>query len=259
MCLIIFAYNSHPKYKLVLAANRDEFFERPTGTAGFWQDYPNILGGRDIISGGTWMGITKEGRFAAITNYRNPDMVVPNAVSRGHLARRFLTGTIDSEDFLEHISLDKATFQGFNILVSDDGFSKLYHYSNITDKVSPISDGIHGLSNAILDTPWPKVTHGKEMLSSVLNERNFGTDMLIEMMHNPTEWSENDLPKTGISLELEKKLSPVFISLKGYGTRCTTVIRMDYEQNLEFLEVSYNETGRKAESKGYKMKLKDQK
>ncbi len=256
MCLIIFAYKSHAKYKLILTANRDEFFERPTQPADFWLDKPIVLGGRDIISGGTWLGITKHGRFTAITNYRNPDLKVADAVSRGVLSEQFLTGSADSGSFLAEVSKEKTRYQGFNILVSDDSFSTLQHYSNISDEVTNLSEGIYGLSNALLDTTWPKVNHGKYMLSTVIQPKDFDIEDLISMMSHTAEWPENALPQTGISLELEKKLSPVFISLKGYGTRCTTAMRMDYDQNLEFLEVSYDESGNRVASKWYTMTLK---
>jgi uncharacterized protein with NRDE domain len=255
MCLILFSFKTHPRYKLVLAANRDEFFERPTLLADFWESDTNILGGIDIISGGTWLGVTTTGRFAAITNYRNPLALVTQPISRGKITRQFLQGESKTEDFLAEISMDKDHYNGFNVLLSDDGFETLHHYSNITNKLTVVSQGVHGLSNALLDTSWPKVDHGISKLSQRIGESNFQLEDIISIMTDKNIAQEDSLPRTGISLELERKLSPVFISMKGYGTRCTTAIRLDYDNNLEFLEVSYDESSYPTSSKQFNIQL----
>ncbi|MCK5368958.1 MAG: NRDE family protein [Cyclobacteriaceae bacterium] len=157
MCLLLFALNNHPKYKLIMAANRDEFFKRPTLNANFWEENNSILGGRDIQSGGTWLGLDKKGRFIAITNYRDRINDRSNARSRGELSEIFLTQNLNVSAFLSDVSKSKDQYNGFNVLLSDDSFDTLYHYSNISDQTNKINVGIHGLSNHLLDTPWPKI------------------------------------------------------------------------------------------------------
>jgi uncharacterized protein with NRDE domain len=240
MCLILFAKDQHPTYKIIIAANRDEFFERPTAVANYWEDNPNILGGKDKQSGGTWLGVTKNGRFIAITNYRDPEKNIPNAVSRGKISRDFLFGDDAAVNFLDQLSKNKSLFNGFNLLLSDDGFKTIYHYSNITDQPKHINPGIHGLSNHLLNTPWPKVEKGKKDLAEITGSNTIETNDLIEMLKDDKEAEENRLPKTGISFDLEKKLSPVFISLNGYGTRCSTAILVDKNNQLTFQETSYD-------------------
>ena len=255
MCLILFSYKLHAQYKLILAANRDEFFERPTLSANFWKSNTNILGGVDLISKGTWLGITKNGRFAAITNYRDPSEQVTNPISRGKITSQYLHSERLSEDFLLDISAEKDRYSGFNVLLSDDAFDTLHYYSNKTNKLTTVQAGTHGLSNALLNTPWPKVTFGITRLSATIDNSNFQLEDLIVIMTDRFSAPEESLPKTGISLELERKLSPVFISMKGYGTRCSTAIRMDYDNNLEFIEVSYDEYANPIDKKSFKMKL----
>ena len=241
MCLILFAYNQHPKYKLVLAANRDEFFNRPTLVADYWTDDQNILGGRDIVSSGTWLGMTKTGKFIAITNYRDPKLESKDLLSRGLLSRNYLTNDQRADSFLLEVSESKDQYAGFNLLLSDDKFNSFFHYSNMPDTRTQIETGVHGLSNHLLNTPWPKVSKGKESLSTLLKRPSFKLDDLLNLLKNDTLAPDSDLPDTGISYDLEKKLSPVFISMKGYGTRSSTVILMDYNGDIMFHEVSYNE------------------
>ncbi len=151
--------------------------------------------------------------------------------------------------------MEKHRYNGFNILLSDDGFDSLYWYSNIGNNHAAVSDGTHGLSNALLDTSWPKVDYGISMLSKTINNSNFQLEDLVALMSDGKVAPDVLLPSTGISLELEKKLSPVFISMKGYGTRCSTAIRLDYDNNLEFLEVSYDESAHPVVIKRYEIKL----
>lgn len=255
MCLIIFALNQHPKYKLIVAANRDEFFSRPTLEADYWEEGNSILGGRDVQSGGTWFGMNKNGRFIAITNYRDPKNEKKDAKSRGGLSKNFLLQNQKVSAFLADVSKDKQKYNGFNLLLSDDNFESLYHYSNITDKSKNIDDGIHGLSNHLLDSPWPKIQKGTKCLTNILQSDSIQSAEIVDMLRNETEAPDNLLPKTGISFDLEKKLSPVFISMKGYGTRCSTVVMVDKSNELSFLEVSYNEQNQVISEKRYKMQI----
>lgn len=255
MCLIIFALNQHPKYKLIIAANRDEFFSRPTLEADFWKEENSILGGRDVQSGGTWFGMNKNGRFIAITNYRDPKNEKKDAKSRGELSKKFLLQNQNVSEFLADVSKDKKKYNGFNFLLSDDYFESMYHYSNITDRSMKIEDGIHGLSNHLLDSPWPKVQKGTNLLSNILQSESINSAEIVAMLRNETEAPDNLLPKTGISYDLEKNLSPVFISMKGYGTRCSTVLFVDTSNELSFLEVTYNEHKQIISEKKYKLQL----
>lgn len=256
MCLIIFAKNKHPKYRLIIAANRDEFFNRPTLEADFWEEEHSILGGRDIQSGGTWFGMSKNGRFIAITNYRDPKKLRQNARSRGDLSKKFLLQNQSVADFLADVSNNKNQYNGFNFLLSDDYFENLYHYSNITDQSMKIADGIHGLSNHLLNSPWPKIEKGKKMLSDIIESDFIESDEIFALLRNESMAHDNLLPNTGISFDLEKKLSPVFISMKGYGTRCSTALLIDKYNQLSFLEVSYNEEKQLIGRKKYTLQLR---
>ena len=256
MCLIVFAFNKHPKYKLILAANRDEYFNRPTLTADYWKENHEILGGRDIQSKGTWLGINKNGKFIAITNYRDPKIEKKRALSRGKLSKIFLSNNQNIRSFLADVSNNKENYNGFNLLLSDDGFNTLYHYSNISNTTAKISNGLHGLSNHLLDSSWPKVDTGKENLNIKIESASLNVNDLVEMLKNGNVAADELLPDTGISYDLEKKLSPVFISMKGYGTRCSTAILVDTENNVSFLEVSYNENKQVISKKKHQLILK---
>jgi uncharacterized protein with NRDE domain len=256
MCLILFAINSHPRYKFVLAANRDEFFNRPTLFAGRWKEDSNIIGGRDVSSNGTWLGITETGKFVAITNYRDPQRENNRAKSRGLLSKEFLLNSQDVKHFTESISLTRNLYNGFNILLSDNEFKSITHYSNITNEDTIITSGIHGLSNAFLDTAWPKVELGKQNLHQILSSPTIDLLDLIKLLKNQSAAPDNLLPETGISFDLEKKLSPVFISMNGYGTRCSTAMLVDQNDQVRFLEVSYNENAEVINSTELSIQLK---
>ncbi len=254
MCLILFALHDHPEYPLVLAANRDEFYRRPTLKANYWEDN-TILGGRDIQSGGTWLGVQKEGRFIAITNYRDGIKAKTNTISRGELSKRFLTQNLTVTEFISDLKKVRHRYDGFNILLSDDGFDSLYHYSNISDQNTKIVPGIHGLSNHLLDTPWPKVDSGKKLLKQTLLNDPVNSEEIIKIMQNETKAQEHFLPDTGISTDLEKQLSPLFISMKEYGTRCTTVMIVRADKNVSFLEITYNEQKRAISKQEFSLQL----
>lgn len=166
MCLIIFQKNNHPNYKLIVAANRDEFYERPTASADFWQDHPEVLAGRDLSKGGTWLGLTKSGQFAAVTNIRKPGMDGADKKSRGALVSNYLTGDIPAEQYLQSLEAEKDDYSGFNLLVGDQ--NNLFYLNN--DGISPesVPDDTHGLSNHHLNTPWPKVVKGRSRLEDYL-------------------------------------------------------------------------------------------
>jgi len=163
MCLIVFAYNVHPSYRLVLAANRDEFYERPSSSADFWKDYPQVLAGRDLKEGGTWLGITKSGKYAAVTNYRDPSSLKSDSLSRGRLVSSYLTGNQNPDKYLKNISSQVDKYDGFNLLLGDD--NNLFVFSSRSD-MQKLKPGIYGLSNHLLDTNWPKVARSKKNAES---------------------------------------------------------------------------------------------
>lgn len=239
MCLILFAYESHPKYKLVVAANRDEFYSRPTSPADFWQDNPEILAGRDLREGGTWMGITTNGRFAALTNYRDPSRNKKTAPSRGHLVQRFLDSTMTPSAYIDQIPDAGKEYNGFNLLIGEN--DSLYYYSNREQILRPVSPGIHGLSNALLNDPWPKVIKGKQALEMALQHDEVKPEQLFAILVDQEPVEDQELPDTGVGLEMERGLAPAFVTMSGYGTKTSTVILIDHSDQVRFWERSFTE------------------
>jgi uncharacterized protein with NRDE domain len=223
MCLILIAYHAHPGYKLVVAANRDEFYERPTAPLAFWDDAPEVLAGRDLKAGGTWLGITRNGHFAALTNYRDPSRVLPDAPSRGQLVGTYLREVESARAALERLAAQAGAYNGFNLLLGDG--EGLFYYSNLTGGYRALKPGLHGLSNHLLDTGWPKLRRGLAKLREVLDQRsNPDPDDLLSLLTDRTPAPDNELPNTGVPLEWERWLSPMFIEAPGYGTRSSTVL-----------------------------------
>ncbi len=236
MCLITFAYKKHPKYNLILAGNRDEFYERPTRKAKFWTDenYPDILAGKDLEAGGTWLGVHKDGRWGALTNYRDPSIQKEDPPSRGELVLDYLKSKKSGMDYLQEVTLKAEEYNGFNLLLWDSqGF---YHYSNQNKRVTNISGGIHGISNALLDTPWPKLTSANRQLEHIISQESFDKEQLFELLADDTKAPEEQLPVTGIPKDLEKAVSSIFIKTENYGSRCSTVLLIDKEGNIDFTE-----------------------
>ncbi len=237
MCLIVFAYECHQKYRLILAANRDEYFVRPTRPAEYWPEHPSVLAGRDLQSGGTWLGLTRCGRLAAVTNYRDPRWIVPNPLSRGLLVADYLTGDLSPERFLAEVKSRGHLYQGFNLLLGD--LSKLFYYSNRDDAIRIVATGVHGLSNHLIDTPWPKVAAAKSRLQSLLEKGSENPEDYYAILTDRNVFPDHGLPETGVGIELERRLSPIFVSDRSYGTRFSTLIFIDRKNRAKFLERSY--------------------
>jgi uncharacterized protein with NRDE domain len=234
MCLILFAYKVHPAYPLIVAANRDEFYERPSSPVEFWKEAPQVLAGRDLKEGGTWLGITREGKFAAITNYRDPAAFKTGAPSRGRLIKNYLCGSSGAAAFIKKISPQADLYNGFNLICADG--ADLFVYSNHAD-VQKLPAGIYGLSNRHLDSAWPKVVRGKKALSAAMDKK--GTDLetaLFALLADRRIAPDNKLPSTGISLEWERLLSAIFIDSPGYGTRSSTVLLIGKNRWVKFVE-----------------------
>src|SRR5438445_726831 len=241
MCLIVLAWRTHPRYRLIVAANRDEYFGRPTAPAAFWDDHPGVLAGRDLEAGGTWLGITPQGRFAALTNYRNPADQKTGAPSRGALVSDFLTGSTGPGEYVREIEKRARDYNGFSLLAGDT--VSMYFFSNRGGHAARVEPGVHGLSNHLLDTPWPKVEKGKAAFSALL-DKPFDAEAALHLLDDTQRASDELLPSTGVSLELEERLSAIRIpAVGGYGTRCSTVLSFAEDGKVEFHERSYREDG----------------
>ncbi len=238
MCLILFAYHVHPDYSLILAANRDEFYDRPTAPADFWSSHPQVLAGIDLKEKGTWLGVTREGKFAAITNYRDPASWKADAPSRGKLVSRYLTGSAGPEKYLRSVVKKADVYNGFNLLLGDG--ADLFVYSNRGD-VRKLSPGIYGLSNELLDTPWPKVRRGKQLLKKALAQKGKELEeTLFDLLSDRLVPSDRNLPDTGIGLEWERLLSTMFITSPIYGTRSSTLLFIGKNRRVKLIEKIYN-------------------
>ena len=239
MCLLLLYVETHPEYKLILAANRDEYYDRPTAPATFWKEAPYLLAGRDLRAGGTWLGITRKGRIAATTNYRDPASVKTNAASRGRLVSDFLLGEEDPVEYLDKLAKEQDRYNGFNLIIGEK--DHLYWYSNRGDGARKLSPGIYGLSNRLLDTPWPKLTRSKDTLARLLSEQKRPSpEALFHMLLDRTIADDERLPDTGVGIEWERLLSPIFITSPTYGTRSSTLIFIDRNDRVTFIERTFN-------------------
>ncbi len=238
MCLILFAFKSHPNYKLVVAANRDEFYERKTSPAGYWQDHPGVLAGRDLEGMGTWMGIHTGGNLSMLTNYRDLSNINPHAPTRGKLVSNFLITNSKPSDYLDSINPLAESYNDFNILLGtpDD----LWYYSNVDRRKMMLGSGVYGLSNHLLDTAWPKVEQGKSKLKEALSNEYINTEDLFKSLSSDNKAPDNKLPDTGVGIEMERMLSPMFIKSPKYGTRCSTVLTVDNSNNVCFIERTFD-------------------
>ena len=253
MCLIALAWRAHPAYRLIVAANRDEYFARPAAPADFWEDNTHILAGRDLEAGGTWLGITLEGRIAALTNYRNPADRRSGVPSRGALVSDFLGGDVGPAEYVKRIQKTAASYNGFSLLVGNE--DSLWFFSNRGSPPLRVAPGIHGLSNHLLDTPWPKVEKAKAQLASQL-DKPFAADAAFELLSDTRRAPSAELPSTGVSLELEERLSAVrILAAGGYGTRCSTVLCFGKDGRVEFHERSYREDGSASGTVSYRLTL----
>jgi uncharacterized protein with NRDE domain len=236
MCLIVFdwrpAASDGPLF--TLAANRDEFLHRAAEPMHWWDDAPMLLAGRDLVGGGTWLGMTRDGRFAALTNYRAPHEMRPDAPTRGTLVSNWLTGARGATgmttplDYLAEVAQSGELYNGFNLLIGDWTRRELGWYCNRSPAAPVLLEaGTHGISNAVLDTPWPKLVRKRAELAARIGERpETPLAELIDLMRDPRVARDDELPATGVSLERERELSAAFIDTPNYGTRGTTALRV---------------------------------
>ncbi|MCU0897275.1 MAG: NRDE family protein [Burkholderiales bacterium] len=241
MCLVLLALRPDSRHDLVVAANRDEWFRRPTASAHFWTDRPAVLAGRDLEQGGTWLGVSRAGRFAALTNFRDPPAHRDGAASRGALVADFLAGDAAALPYLESVRKAAERFNGFGLLAWDG--ATLGYLSSRNGGALALAPGVYGLSNHLLDTPWPKVREGKRRLCDVL-ARPFGTDDLLALLDSTVEASDPDLPETGVGREWERKLSAMRIVAGEYGTRSSSAVIIERTGEVAFAERTFDAAGR---------------
>jgi len=239
MCLIAFAVEAHPRYSLVLVANRDEFRDRETEPARFWEDAPHVLAGRDLQAGGTWLGVTLGGKLAAVTNYRDMRRQVDNPPSRGSLVADYLRDNAMTPDNLQtQLRRSGNDYDGFNLIYGT--CDELYYFTNRGGSSGPVKNGVHALSNHLLDTRWPKVTVARNRLEAILQQEKPTAEELFAALADPTPFAAELLPDTGIGPEREKFLSPLFISGDNYCTRSTTVIMVSTQGEITFIEKTHD-------------------
>ena len=238
MCLLLMALDCHPSYQLLVAANRDEFLSRPTAAAAFWEDAPHVLAGRDLQEGGTWMGITRRGWLAMLTNVRDPLSYRADAPSRGRLVSDFLLQEMQPEPYLSRLLETGPAYNGFNLVFGTP--RELFCYNNRSNQGQRLEPGLHGLSNDSLNAPWPKVERGKQKLAEVLRAREeIKAEDLLSLLQDQHQPRDEQLPDTGVGLELERFLAPIFISGSTYGTRSSTALLVTHEGRVAFAEQSH--------------------
>lgn len=254
MCLIVFAYNCHPVYRLILGANRDEFRDRPTEPSRFWNDAPHILAGRDKQAGGTWLGVATSGRLAAVTNYRDPRKHVIDSPSRGKLVVDFLQNPIvKPEEFQGTLNREGQLYDGFNLLYGTS--NELYYFTNRGGSSGLIPPGIHGLSNHLLDTRWPKVTVAKSRFESIVQHSIVDPEQIFAALTDPAPFADALLPDTGVGPERERLLSPIFIEDEFYGTRSTTLLLIDRNDHVTFVERVFDHPARTSTTQHYSFRI----
>lgn len=242
MCLILLAWRVHPEFPLVFAGNRDEAYDRPSAAADFWPDAPGIFGGRDLDRGGTWLGVATSGRIAAVTNYRDGPAARDAPRSRGKLTAEFLRGVDEPRAYLEKVAPVSGLYRGFSLIVGD--LARLYCLSNRGSGVEELPPGVHGLSNHLPNTPWPKVVRGKRRLSALLNAREAElTAGLFENLSDRTIAPDAELPDTGVGLQRERELSPAFVAGERYGTRASTVLLITIGGDVVVVERRFGARG----------------
>jgi uncharacterized protein with NRDE domain len=246
MCLVLVVWRMDSKFPCVIAANRDELHSRPARQAQWWPDQPDVFGGRDLAAGGTWFGLTRSGRFAALTNYRDPARPAKHAPSRGALVASWLQSHDSLASGLDHLREVGPDYHGFNMIFSDG--ERLGIYESTTGSGRELASGIYGLSNHLLDTSWPKVENAKSRLTTALDDLS-NIAPVLELLRDDIPAPDERLPRTGVSLEWERLLSSAFVRAADYGTRSSTIVRIDSRRRAYFDEWSWDAVGESAGSR----------
>lgn len=220
----------------MVAANRDEFYDRPTRRMHVWEDHDQIIAGRDLERGGTWFGVTRGGRWAAVTNYREAG-AARSATSRGALVSDFLISGSSPEDYVANIAPHAGAYSGFNLVAATT--SQAVYFSNRDQSMRHLGTGIYGLSNHLLDTPWPKVNAGKQSLLGLTRRKHLDTESLFFIMNDRDRASDEELPESGVGIEWERLLSSAFVSGEAYGTRSSTILLVNRHNRLKLEERTY--------------------
>ncbi|RDV27355.1 NRDE family protein [Alteromonas aestuariivivens] len=242
MCILFIAYRQRADFPLIIAANRDEFHQRATAPSQFWPENPDLLAGRDLKAGGTWMGVTRNGFISALTNIREPLRQNDKARSRGEVCAGYLHNPLPHHQQLSQLVSQRAEFNGYNFLFGH--WSKPGVYNNRYNQYQSLAPGIHGLSNAQLNSPWPKVTKGMQALSQYCQQqRAIQCEDLFELLRNDELAEDEFLPDTGVGYEWEKALSAIFIRSPQYGTRSSTLLLINSTGLAYWQERTFNPNG----------------
>ena len=243
MCLLVLAWNVHPRYRLVIAANRDEFHARPAAPLGWWQDDTGLLAGRDLQGNGTWMGVTRTGRCGVVTNYRDLEAAPgPGAPSRGELVVDYLQSASAPGAHLEQLQPRASRYAGFNLLLGDG--SGLWYYSNRGDRAPRrLEPGVYGLSNHLLDSPWPKLLRVRDRFAELVGRPSLEPNVLFEMLADRRTADDDEIPETGLPPDWERALSAPFVMHERYGTRCSTLLLVEHDGNTTMFERRFDATG----------------
>lgn len=242
MCILLIAHETDPEYPLIVAANRDELYDRPASPAHWWPDAPRVLAGRDRKAGGTWLGVSREGSFAALTNHWGGETMPADAPSRGLLVGNFLSSAKGAEEYLKEIQRDGSSYAGFNLVFGSS--SQLFYYTNrSTDGTGPLSTGIHCISNAVLDTPWPKVVLAKKLLAEMIAAGELTAERLFDLLNRSEQ--EEEQKREDLSDERRRVLSrsSIRVFFPRFGTRSSTVILYKRDGSIHFEERTYYPPG----------------
>ena len=253
MCILFFALKQHPKYPVIICANRDEFHQRPTKAMHFWPT-PKILAGKDLTAGGSWLGLNPQGRFSALTNFRQPDEFDQNKISRGDLVVQALVQTDQAMNQL--LTQDSDKYNGFNLVYGQ--LDNLHYFDSVNKQCRQIPAGVHSLCNGALDDIWPKMALGQQQLSAFIHqqsksEQELNTEELFGLMKNAQQAKTAQLPNTGLPQEWELFLSSIFIVSPKYGTRTTTIIMQNNEGDIFIEDRSYNAEGKCSLQQNFKL------
>jgi uncharacterized protein with NRDE domain len=250
MCILVLAWRDRPGDRLVLLGNRDEFHIRRSAPAGWWDDAPDVLGGRDLEAGGSWLGVTRRGRFAVVTNVREMRLAPPPLpISRGALVQEFLRGDASPEAFAREATRRGARFAGFNLICGDPGSA---WYASNRAEPRALAPGVHALSNATLDRPWPKAERLRERFHTA---RDAGDEALLALLADRTPAADADLPDTGLSLERERLLSAAFVASPDYGTRASYLLAIGDDGGARLLERGFDPAARQVDERRFAFRL----
>jgi len=243
MCLLVVAWKSHPRYRLVVAANRDEFHDRPAAPLGWWNDEPRVLAGRDLQAGGAWLGVSRSGRFGAVTNFRELERAAaPDAPTRGRLVPDFLAADGLPGALVAATAGAADRYAGFNLLLAAP--DSLHYCSNrVPEPARALAPGIYGLSNHWLDSPWPKLVRSRERFGRAIESGETVTDACFDLLSDRDPAPADAMPATGLPPDLERALSSPFVLHERYGTRCSTVVLVGHDGHTTVAERRFDAAG----------------